>query len=323
MKHACIAGVLAGAALGMAGSAGAQEYPTRPIRIIVPFAAGGPGDVQVRIVGQKLTEALGQTVIVDNRGGANSIVGTELVAKAAPDGYTILMVTAGYTVNVTLYPKLPYDSLKDLAPLTLMTKGPAIVVVHPSLPAKNIRELIAVAKARPGQLVFASSGTGSPSQLAVELFQIMTGTRMIHVPYKGMAPGMTDLLAGQVQLAFPTIVAGVPLVQAGKLRALAVTGAQRTPAVPTVPTVAEAGVPGYEATNWYGLLVPGATPAPVVTKLNAELNRILRLPDVNERLLGLGMDPAPTATPQEFGTMIRGEITKWAKVVRTSGVKPE
>ncbi|MGH8619840.1 MAG: tripartite tricarboxylate transporter substrate binding protein [Burkholderiales bacterium] len=323
MKQTCIVGVLAAAALGVAGSAVAQDYPARPIRVIVPFAAGGPGDVQVRLVGQKLTEALGQTVIVDNRGGANSIVGTELVAKAAPDGYTVLMVTAGYTVNVTLYPKLPYDSLKDLAPLTLMTKGPAIVVVHPSLPAKNIRELIAVAKARPGQLVFASSGTGSPSQLAVELFQIETGTRMIHVPYKGMAPGMTDLLAGQVQLAFPTIVAGVPLVQAGKLRALAVTGAQRTPAVPTVPTVAEAGVPGYEATNWYGLLVPGATPAPVVAKLNTELNRILRLPDVSERLLGLGMDPAPTATPQEFGTLIRGEITKWAKVVKTSGVKPE
>ena len=309
--------------LTFASAAAAQEYPTRPIRIIVPFAAGGPGDVQMRLIGQKLVEAWGQPVLVDNRGGANSIIGTEVVAKAAPDGYTLGMMTAGFAVNVTLYPKLPYDPLKDLAPLTLATKGPAMVVVHPSLPAKNIKELIAVARTRPGQIVFASAGTGAPSHLAVELFALMTGTRFIHVPYKGMAPGMTDLLAGQVQMAFPTIVAAVPLVKAGRLRALGVTGAQRSPAMPEVPTVAEAGVPGFEATNWYGLQVPAQTPAAIVAKLNTELNRILRLPDVSERLLGLGMEPSPTATPQEFAAMIRTEIIKWAKVVKTSGVKPE
>jgi tripartite-type tricarboxylate transporter receptor subunit TctC len=306
-----------------AGVACAQEYPVRPIRIIVPFAAGGPADVQLRLVGQKLTEAWGQTMIIDNRGGANSIVGTELAAHAPADGYTLAMVTAGFAVNVTLYPKLPYDSLKDLAPLTLVTRGPGLVVVHPSLPAHNIKELIAVAKSRPGQIVYASAGTGAPSHLAVELFGLMTGTSFIHVPYKGMAPGMTDLLAGQVQMGFPTIVAGVPLVKAGKLRALGVTSAQRALAMPEVPTVAESGVPGFEATNWYGLVVPAQTPAPVVAKLNQELNRILALPDIRERLLAVGMEAAPTATPQEFGAMIRSEITKWAKVVKTSGVKPE
>jgi tripartite-type tricarboxylate transporter receptor subunit TctC len=320
------ANVLRAAAIVAAWSAGvacAQEYPVRPIRIIVPFAAGGPADVQLRLIGQKLSEAWGQSMIIDNRGGANSIVGTELAAHAPADGYTLAMVTAGFAVNVTLYPKLPYDPLKDLAPLILVTRGPGLVVVHPSLPAHNIKELIAVAKSRPGQIVYASAGTGAPSHLAVELFGLMTGTSFIHVPYKGMAPGMTDLLAGQVQMGFPTIVAGVPLVKAGKLRALGVTSAQRALAMPEVPTVAESGVPGFEATNWYGLVVPAQTPAPVVAKLNQELNRILALPDIRERLLAVGMEASPTATPQEFGAMIRSEIAKWAKVVKTSGVKPE
>lgn len=304
------------------GSAAAQSYPTKPIRFIIPFAPGGPGDVQVRLLGPKLTEAWGQTVVVDNRGGANGIIAFELGAKADPDGHTLLLISAGFTVNANLYPKLPYDSVRDFAPVTQISSGPAIVVVHPSLPARSVKELIAYVRERPGQIIYASAGTGAPSHLAVELFKVMTQTHLVHVPYKGIAPGINDLLAGQVQVSFPTILAGLPHARTGRLRALAVTGARRSPAAPDLPTMAEAGVPGYEAANWFGIVVPARTPRAVVSKLNQEVARALGLPDVQERLSNLGMEPVSN-TPEQFTDHIKSEIAKWAKVVKASGARPD
>ena len=304
------------------GSVCAQAYPGKAIRFIVPFAAGGPGDVQARLIGAKLTEAWGQQVVVENRGGASGIIAFELGARADPDGHTLSLNSAGFTVNATLYPKLPYDSLRDFAPVAQLSSGPLIVVVHPSLPARSMPELVTLARSRPGQLVFASAGMGAPSHLAVEMFQTMTKVKMVHVPYKGIAPGMTDLLAGQVQVSFPTILAGLVHAKTGRLRALAVTGAKRSAAAPELPTVEETGIAGYEASNWFGIIVPAKTPAAVIARLNQEVARILALPDVRERLLSQGLDPV-TRTPEEFGAWIRSEITKWAAVVKTSGVKPE
>ncbi len=305
-----------------AGGVTAQTYPHKPIRLIVPFAPGGPADIQARLIGPKLTEAWGRPVIVENRGGANTIIATELTAKADPDGHTVQIIGAGFTINVSLYPKLPYDSLRDFAPVTQLTSGPAIVVVHPSLPARSVKELIAIARARPGQVVYASAGSGSPSHLAVELFKVMTQTDLVHVPYKGAAPAMTDLIAGQVQVSFPTILAALTHVNNGRLRALAVTGAQRSPAAPELPTMAEAGVPGYEAANWFGTVVPAKTPPAIVSKLSQEIARVLRLADVRERLLTQGMEPVSN-TPEAFSAYIKSEIAKWAKVVKASGARPD
>jgi tripartite-type tricarboxylate transporter receptor subunit TctC len=300
----------------------AQAYPSRPVRWIVPFNAGGPGDGVLRIIAPKLSEALGQQVVVDNRGGANGIVGTEIVKHAAPDGYTLLLVSAAFSINATLYPKLPYDSLNDFAPVATICFGPGLLVVHPSLPVKTLTELIALAKAKPGSLSYASSGTGAPSHLAVELIKTMAGIDMVHVPYRSMAPGITELLGGHVQLSIPTISAAVPHVKAGKLRALGVTSAQRSTALPEVPTIAEAGLPGFEASNWYALLAPAGTPAEIVVKLNSELNRILKMVDVRDRLAFLGLD-ARGMTTDEFGTFMKTEIAKWAKVIRASKARPD
>jgi len=305
-----------------AGSAATQPYPSKPIRLIVPFAPGGPADIQARLIGPKLTEAWGQQVVVENRGGANTIIATEITAKADPDGHTVQIISAGFTVNISLYPRLPYDSLRDFAPVTQLTSGPAIVVVHPSLPARSVKELIAFARARPGQIVYASAGSGSPSHLAVELFKVMTKTDLVHVPYKGAAPAMTDLIAGQVQVSFPTIIAAFPHVKSGRLRALAVTGARRSPAAPDLPTMAEAGVTGYEAANWFGTVVPAKTPPAIVSKLRQEIARALRLPDVQERLLSQGMEPVSN-TPEQFADYIKSEMAKWAKVVKASGARPD
>jgi tripartite-type tricarboxylate transporter receptor subunit TctC len=302
--------------------AAAQQYPVRPIRIIVPFAAGGPGDFLARTVSPKLTETLGQSIVVDNRGGANGQIATETTAKADPDGHTLLIISAGHTVNATLYPKLPYDSVRDFTPVIRLVSGPAIVVVHPSVPAKTVKEFIAYVRERPGKVNFASSGTGAPSHLAVELFKVMTTTDLVHVPYKGMAPGIVDLLGGQVQVAFPTMVAGLVHARAGRLRALAVTSAQRSAAAPDLPTMAEAGIPGYEATNWYGLVGPARIPPAIVTRLNGELTRILTIPDIRDRLSAQGMDPS-SMTPQAFSAYIDSEIGKWARVIKAAHVKAE
>jgi len=299
-----------------------QPFPTQPIRIIIPFPAGGPRDTQARLIGMKLTEAWGYSIVIDNRAGANGIVGTALAAQATPNGYTILMISAGHAVSATLYPKLPYDSLRDFAPIGRSASAPGIVVVAPSLPVKSVPELVDYARARAGKLFYSSAGTGSPSHLAVELFKLMTRTEFTHVPYKGMAQGITDLLAGQVQLSMPSIPGGLPLTRAGKLRALAVTGARRSPAVPDLPTVAEAGVPGYSATNWYGFAAPARTPQVIVAKLNAEISRAITAPDTRAHMADIGLE-AETSTPAEFGEFMKSEIAKWAKVIRATGLKPE
>ena len=306
--------------LAVACSATAQAYPSKPVRLIVPFAPGGPADIQARLIGPKLTEAWGQPVVVENRAGGNTIIATELTARADPDGHTVQVVSAGFAINVSLYSRLPYDSLRDFAPVTQLTSGPAIVVVHPSLPARSVKELIQLARSRPGQLIYASAGL--PSQLAVELFKVMTGTDMVHVPYKGAAPAMIDLIAGHVQVSFPTIIGALSHARSGRLRALATTGAKRSPAAPDLPTMMEAGVPGYEAANWFGTAVPAKTPTAIVAKLSQEIARALRLPDVRERLLVQGMEPT-SSTPEEFSAYIRSEMTKWAKVVKASGAKAE
>jgi len=304
----------------VAGSASAQAYPTRPIRLVVPFAAGGPADIQARLIGPRLAEAWGQPVVVENRPGGNTIIATELTARADPDGHLVQVISAGFAINVSLYAKLPYDSVRDFAPVTQLTSGPAIAVVHPSLPVRSVKELIALAKARPGQLTYASAGL--PSQLAVELFKVMTGTDMVHVPYKGQSPAMIDLIAGHVQVSFPTMLGTLGHVEAGRLRALATTGAKRAPAAPNLPTMIEAGVPGYVATNWFGTAVPARTPPAIVAKLSQEIARVLRLPDVGERLLSQGLEPV-SSTPEEFSSYIRSEMSKWAKVVKASGAKAE
>jgi len=303
-----------------AGSATAQIYPSKPIRLIVPFAPGGPADIQARLIGPKLTEAWGQPVVVENRAGGNTLIATELTARSDPDGHVVQVISAGFAINVSLYSRLPYDSVRDFAPVTQLTSGPAIVVVHPSLPARSIKELIQLARSRPGQLTYASAGL--PSQLAVELFKVMTGTDLVHVPYKGAAPAMIDLIAGHVQVSFPTIIGALSHVRSGRLRALATTGAKRTPAAPDLPTMIEAGVPGYVAANWFGTAVPAKTPPAIVSKLRQEIARALRLPDVSERLLSQGMEPT-SSTPEEFSAYIRSEMTKWAKVVKASGAKAE
>jgi len=304
----------------VAWNATAQNFPAKPVRLIVPFAPGGPADIQARLIGPKLTEAWGQPVVVENRAGGNTIIATELTARTDPDGHTVLVVSAGFAINVSLYAKLPYDSLRDFAPVTQLTSGPAIVVVHPSLPVRSVKELIQLARSRPGQLTYASAGL--PSQLAVELFKVVTGTDLVNVPYKGAAPAMIDLIAGHVQVSFPTIIGAFSHVQAGRLRALATTGAKRAPAAPDLPTMMEAGVPGYEAANWFGTVVPAKTPTAIVSKLSQEIARVLRLPDVRERLLLQGMEPT-SSTPEEFSAYIRSEMTKWARVVKASGAKAE
>jgi tripartite-type tricarboxylate transporter receptor subunit TctC len=303
-------------------SSSAQAYPTKPVRVIIPFAAGGPADFMLRLVGPKLSEAWGQPVILDNRGGANQMLGSELAARSQPDGYTLLVTTGGSAINVSLYPKMPYDTLKDFAPISLIATGPNLAVIHPAVPARNLAEFITYARSKPGQLVYASAGAGAPSHLAVELFSTMAKIQMVHVPYKGMAPGMTDLLGGQVQLAFPTISAGITHARAGRLRALGVTTAKRSPAAPDVPTIAEAALPGFEASNWYGMVAPARTPPAIIRKVHDDIARALATPDVRERMLNQGMDPTTNA-PEEFSAYIRSEIAKWAKVVKASGAKPE
>jgi tripartite-type tricarboxylate transporter receptor subunit TctC len=321
-------GPLSGALIALVASLQAfaadktQAFPTQPVRIIIPAPAGGPRDTQARLIGMKLTESWGHPIIIDNRAGANGIVGTALAAQATPNGYTILMVSAGHAVTATLYPKLPYDSLRDFAPIGRSASAPGIVVVAPSLPAKSVSELIEYARARPGKLFYSSAGTGSPSHLAAELFKLMTRTDFTHVPYKGMAQGITDLLAGQVQLSIPSIPGGLPLARAGKLRALAVTGARRSPFAPELPTVAESGVPGYSATNWYGFAAPARTPGAIVAKLNAELTRAVTAPDTRAHMADIGLE-AESSTPAEFGAFMKSEIAKWAKVIRATGLKPD
>jgi tripartite-type tricarboxylate transporter receptor subunit TctC len=296
-------------------------YPTKPIRIVVPFPAGGTTDILARAVAQQLSQAWGQQVIVDNRPGAGGNIGSELVAKSAPDGYTLLMGTVGtHAINPSLYAKMPYDHVKDFAPVILVAGVPNVLVVHPSVPANTVAELIAYGKANPGKLNFASSGSGTSIHLAGELFKVQTGLQMTHVPYKGSAPAIQDLLGGQVQLMFDNLPSALPQIKAGKLRALGVTSASRAAALPDVPTIAESGLPGFEASSWFGLLAPAGTPRDVIARLDAEVAKWLATPDAKEKLLAQGAIAAG-GTPDDFTRHIAAETAKWAKVVKESGAK--
>ncbi|HZA49135.1 MAG TPA: tripartite tricarboxylate transporter substrate binding protein [Myxococcaceae bacterium] len=307
--------------LASAAALAAEPYPSKPIKVIVPFPAGGTTDLVARVIGQELTKAWGQQVVVENRPGAGGNIGSEAAAKSPPDGYTLLMGTVGtHGINPSLYKKLPYDAVKDFAPITLATSGPNILVVHPSLPAKSVKELIAYAKANPAKLNFASSGNGTSIHLCGELFKTKTGLQMTHVPYKGSAPAVTDLIGGQVQLMFDNMPSAWPHVKTGKLRALAVTTAKRSQTAPDLPTIAESGVPGFDATSWFGLLAPAGTPKEIVTKLNKETVRILKTPEVKERLLAQGAEPVGNS-PEQFAAHIKAEIEKWRKVVEASGAQ--
>jgi tripartite-type tricarboxylate transporter receptor subunit TctC len=301
-------------------TAAAQDYPAKPIRFIVPFAPGGGNDILGRVVAQKLNEAFNVPVVVDNRGGAGGTIGTDLTAKAPPDGYTMLINNVSLAVNVTLYPKLPYDTLKDLEPVTLVGRQPNILVVHPALPAKSVKELLALARAKPQFITYGSGGIGSSSHLATELLKLTAKIDITHVPYKGMGPALIDLIAGQTQLIMATMASALPFVRSGRVRALAVTPAIRSAVVPDVPTLAEAGVPGFEYSTWYGLLVPAGTPQPAVTRLHEAMVRILAAPDVKEKFGSQGVEPA-ASTPQEFKGYLQAEVVKWGRVIKASGMR--
>src|SRR6476661_2787696 len=308
-KTIMTAATLAAAAHGVAFAA--QAYPTRPIRIVVAYTPAGATDILARVIGQKMNEAWGQPVVIENRPGANGNIGTEYAAKAAPDGHTFLMTTAGpHGINPSLYRKLGYDAVRDFTAVSLVALVPNILVVNNALPAKSVKELIAYAKANPGKLSYGSPGAGSTAHLSMELFKSMTGADLVHVPYKGSAGVLTDVMGGQIAATMDNMPAYLPQVKAGKIRALAVSPAKRSPAVPDLPTVAEAAVPGYASSAWFGLVAPAATPKPVIAKLSAETARILQVPDVKARLADLGAEPIGS-TPEQFGAHIRTEIEKW------------
>ena len=315
--------LLALAGLQWAATAGAQQpFPAKTVRIISPYAPGGGNDVICRIVARRLTDGLRQQVIVENRPGANAIVGTQVTAHAAPDGYTFVLISSAHATNASLYRKLPYDTIRDFTPITTVGWSPLVLAVHPSLPVKNIKELIALAKSRPGQLTYATSGHGSPGHLAGALFDAMAGTKMTHIPYKGIALGIADVVGGQVTIAFSSNLSIVPHLRSGRLRGLAITSAQRSPGVPDLPTVAESGVPGYEASLWYGFLAPARLPPEILRRLNAEIVRVLALPDVHEQMGSQGVD-ARSSTPEEFSRLLVADLDRWAKVLKRVGIEPE
>jgi tripartite-type tricarboxylate transporter receptor subunit TctC len=297
------------------------DYPNRPVRWIVPFAPSGPTDLMSRAVAEKLTQRFGQQFVVDNRAGAGGNIGAELVAKSAPDGYTLMIGHVGtHAINSTLYPKLPFDPVADFTPITLIATLPLALVVHPSVPAKDVKELIAYAKTHPGQLNFASAGNGGPTHLTGELLKTSAGIDIVHVPYKGNAAALLDLTAGRVQMMFSNMLTSMPHVRAGKLRAIGISSAKRSPQAPELPTIAESGLPGFSAVPWYGVLGPAAMPRPMVNKLNAEIARAVAEPDMNQRFVAQGID-LQSSTPEQFGALIKSELVKWRKVVRDSGAK--
>ena len=301
---------------------GSASYPTRPVRVIVPQSAGGSTDLAARVVVLRMGESLGQTFVVDNRPGAGSLNGTETVAKAVPDGYTLLAVAASFTINPALHANLPFDPIRDFTPITRLAALPHILVVHPTLSVKSVKELIALAKAKPGELNYASSGVATSTHLAAELFRHMTGTNMVQVPYKGGAPGMVGLVAGEVHLYFATISTALPHVKSGKIRALAVTSVKRSVVAPEYPTIAEAGVAGYEHASWVGMLAPAKTPAPVVAMLQDHAMKTVHRDDVKAHLLRDGLEPVGD-TPQEFARVVKTEVAKWLSVVKAAGIKPQ
>jgi Uncharacterized protein conserved in bacteria len=302
------------------GSAFAQSYPSQPIRFIVPYAAGGGVDIVARAIAPKLSEALGQPVVIDNRGGAGGNIGTELAARTEPNGYTIVMGAAAFAINATLYRKLSFDPLKDFVPISLIVATPNILAVHPAVPAKSVGDLIKLGKAKPGSLNYASAGNGTTSHLAAELFKTMAGINIVHIPYKGTSPAVVALLSGEAAIMVAPALALLPHVKGNRVRGLAVTGVKRSPAMPELPTVAESGVPGFEARQWYGVLAPAGTPKEIVTRLNREVVKIVRSPEVTKRFLSEGSEPIGS-TPEEFARYIKSEIAKWAKAVEASGAR--
>ena len=302
--------------------ASAQSYPAKPVRMIAASSPGSAVDIVARIVAQKLGDQIGQQVIVDNRAGAGGNLGAELAAKAAPDGYTLFMGTPAHAINTGLYRKLNYDLVRDFAPVSQVTSGQYVVVVHPSLPVKSIKELIALARAKPGQLNYASAGSGNATHLAGELFNSLARVKLVHVAYKGSGPAVIDVVGGQVQLMFANLTAALPQVKTGRIRALAVTGEKRAAAAPELPTVIEAGVPGYVVISWFGVLVPAATSREIVMRLNADLAQAMRAPDIRVRLAGEGAEPA-VGTPEQFAAFIRADIAQWTKVIKSAGITPE
>lgn len=322
-RRLALGGIALAAAAAAPLAAQAQAYPTKPITIVVPFSAGGTTDILARVVGEALKTELGQPVVIDNRAGAGGNIGASLAAKANADGYTLFMGTVGtHAINQSLYKKLPYDPIKDFAPLTRVAMVPNLLVAHPSKPYNSVKELIAYAKANPGKVNFGSSGSGSSIHLSGELFNTLAKVDMVHVPYKGSAPAVTDLLGGQIDIMFDNMPSAIQHVRNGKLKPLAVTTAKRSPELPNVPTIAEAGVPGYEATSWFGLFAPAATPAPVVARLNAALVKVLSDANVKKKIAEQGAEPY-SEKPEQFAEFIRKETAKWSQVVKASGASAD
>jgi len=305
-----------------AAAARAQTWPSKPIRYIVPFPPAGATDITARIMADKISGPLGQSVVVENRPGAAGNVGTEFVARSAPDGYTILQLTVAQSISATLYTKINYDVEKDLAPAAMVALVPNVMIVHPSVPAKSVAEFIALAKAKPGKINFASSGSGTSIHMSAEMFKMLTGVNIVHIPYKGSGPALADMLGGQVDVMFDNLTSSIGHIRSGKLRALAVTTVTRYPELPDLPTMQEAGVPGYEATAWFGIVVPRGTPRDAIVRINGEVNKALAQADVKENLAQQGA-LARSWTPEEFGSFIHNEVVKWAKVVKASGAKVE
>ena len=313
---AALAAAAAGAAFAQAG------YPSKPVRLVVPSSAGGGTDIVARIIAPDLSKRLGQQVVIDNRPGAGTMIGIEVAAKSPPDGYTLLMGLSTLAINSALYKKVPYDPQRDFAPITQAISSASIIVVHPSVPVKTLKELIAFARARPGQINYASAGTGTYPHMTMELFLSMAKLKMVHIPYKGTAPAMIDMVAGQVATMAATILTGMPQIRAGRLRPLGITSAARSPIVPDIPTVAEAGLPGYESVQWYGMLAPARTPRDIITRLHGEATRVLQQPEIKARFAGDGADPVGSS-PEEFTRYIQSELTKWARVARDAGIQQE
>ena len=320
VKVLCAIAVAAGG--GMSSAAHAQTYPVKPIRFVIPFPPGGGTDTMARVMAPKLSEALGQQVVIDNRGGAGATIGTEIAAKSPPDGYTLLLMTVTNAVGMSLYPNLKYDLVRDFAPVTRVATTPHVLVVHPSVPAKTVKELVALAKARPGALVYSSSGSGSVSHLGGEYFAYLTGTKMLHVPYKGGGPSVAALLSGEVSTAFATMPSVISYVKAGRVRALALTTAERSPSLPDLITVIEAGIPKFDVGSWYGLSVPAGTPKEIIARLHTETVKLLGASDVKQRLDASGFEVI-TSTPEQYGAFVRAEVERWAQVVKMSGARAD
>jgi len=317
----CALGLCCACATAAAQTPDASRFPTKPIRLIVPFPPGGSNDILGRFLAQKMSDRLGQQTIVDNRAGADGIIGTELAARAPADGHTLLIVSTSYTMNPAIH-KLPYDPVKSLAPISLIASGGNVIAVHPSLPIKTVKELIAVAKAKPGQLRYSSSGIGGFNHFGGELFNTMAGVKLVHVPYKGGGPAMLDVMSGQVEMTFCTLIQALPHMRSGKLKALGVGSARRSPLLPEVPTIAESGVPGYDGTIWWGVLGPAGIPGAIVTRLNTEIGVILRDPEMGKRLVAEAAEPV-IETPEAFGKLIVNDIGKWGSVAKQAGLRAE